>query len=167
METLYPFSLAAVINRGLRDIMNLNPIVIESNHLRTSYALRVITLHERSDAQRMRVVYCKPRHLRRAASTSRPSGSWGELQQAACDPTNALPRVARVRLLFVVSKLMTTYLLYMHKIKLAYVPIRSCARQAFMNPRLRVPALKLTRFGKMVNKSGSLTPNQEPKVAPN
>jgi hypothetical protein len=36
-----------------------------------------------------------------------------------------------------------------------------------MNAKLRVPASKLERFGKIVNKSESLTPNQEPKVAPN
>ena len=36
-----------------------------------------------------------------------------------------------------------------------------------MNPRLRVPASKLERFGKIVNKLVSLTPNHEPKVAPN
>jgi hypothetical protein len=38
---------------------------------------------------------------------------------------------------------------------------------ACMNPRLRVLASKLERFGKIVNKLALLTPNHEPKVAPN
>ena len=36
-----------------------------------------------------------------------------------------------------------------------------------MNPRLRLPASKLERFGKIVNRLLLLTPNHEPKVAPN
>jgi hypothetical protein len=38
---------------------------------------------------------------------------------------------------------------------------------ACMNPRLRVLASKLERFGKIVNRLVLLTPNHEPKVAPN
>ena len=36
-----------------------------------------------------------------------------------------------------------------------------------MNPRLRVLALKLDRLGNTVSKFESLTPNQDPSVAPN